>query len=166
MKRHERPAVGVDQNDVPLFAVLEQKRPAVGHHGPQPRRLLEFEVFLGEIDHVLVELDGEDAGVGQRRAQIRHRPAAAEADFGDALDLGRIGDAERHVAGVFDRQRARVRELHATFGVVALVLAERHGDGVGIAEDEDVVVERLAFFEQAGLGRGKRRCDSQKSCQS
>ena len=156
VERHERPAVGVDQDDVPLLVVLEQKGAAVGHHGAQPRGLLELEVFLGELDHVLVELDGEDAGVGQRGAQIGHRAPAAEPDFGDALDLRRIGHAERHVAGVFDRQRARIGQLHAAFGVVALVLAERHGDGVGVAEDEDVVVERLALFQQA-VGRGNER---------
>ena len=89
MERHERPAIGVDQDDVPAVVVAHQERAAVGHHRAHAPGLLEAEVFLREIDHVLVDLDREDRAVRQRCVEIGDGAAAAEPDLQDALGLGR-----------------------------------------------------------------------------
>ena len=158
MKRHERPAIGVDQDYVPGLAVAHQKRAAVRHHRAQPRGLAELEILAGQLDDILVELDRQNTGVGQGGAEIGHSAPATQANFHDALHLRRIGNTERHQSRVVDRQCARVAEAHAAFGVIALVLPEGHGDGVFVTEDENVVVERLARLQEAlGRGRGRHR---------
>ncbi len=154
MERHERAAIGVDQDDVVFVLQLLQEQPSVAIGDMEVGLLLDAEIFLGEFQHGRIELDRGHLRVGQELVQIPGGAAAAKADFQHRMNVLGVHQGRGHEAGIADRQVALVFRIVDALGVDAPVVTEGHAAVGRLVVHVNVIVEQLLGLQQvAGVLR-------------
>ena len=157
MKRNVAAGVGIDHDEVIWLGVPVQEHAGVALNEMKLFRFAKPEIFLGDVDHARIELDGIDRGVREKAVQIDRDRSGAETEDEHALDVLRIDCGSAHDPGVQHRQVVGIRKIHFGFVEVPALPLEGQFENVRVLADEDVVVHGfevrdLAVFPRKHLG--------------